>query len=157
REARHPRLDGHRERVLVDAGDGPRAGSPGAPGLSDEGPVEPPPGEVGARPRDTDHEGVHLSQRPPPVPAGHGAVAVPVARVGRACYTGRMRQVGVWVGMVVCVLGWARSGVAQPPADVLAYGVFAIQSAAIGSKARVQGDVGCLFGELSLGQSTRVG
>jgi hypothetical protein len=69
-----------------------------------------------------------------------------------------MRQVGVWMGMVVCVLGWAGSGAgaAEPPADVLAYVVFAIQNASIGSKAHVQGDVGCMFGELSLGQSTRI-
>jgi hypothetical protein len=67
-----------------------------------------------------------------------------------------MRKVGVWMGMVVCVLGWAASGAAEPPADVLAYGVFAIQDASIGSRARVQGDAGCLLGELSLGQSTRV-
>jgi hypothetical protein len=69
-----------------------------------------------------------------------------------------MRQVGVWMGlgMVVCVLGLATTAAADPPADVLAYGVFAIQGTSIGSRARVQGDVGCLFGELSLGQSTRV-
>jgi hypothetical protein len=48
------------------------------------------------------------------------------------------------------------SAAADPPGDVLAYGVFAIQDATVGSRARVTGDVGCLFGELSLGQSTRV-
>jgi hypothetical protein len=57
--------------------------------------------------------------------------------------------------MVVC-LGWATTVAAEPPNDVLAYGVFAIQDVSIGSHARVQGDVGCLFGGLSLGQSTRV-
>jgi hypothetical protein len=67
-----------------------------------------------------------------------------------------MRKVGVWMGMVACVLGRAAMVAAEPPTDVLAYGVFAIQDASIGSRARVEGDVGCLLGELSLGQSTRV-
>jgi hypothetical protein len=67
-----------------------------------------------------------------------------------------MRKVGVWMGMVACVLGWVATAAAEPPTDVLAYGVFAIQDVRIGSRARVQGDVGCMFGGLSLGQSTRV-
>ena len=45
---------------------------------------------------------------------------------------------------------------ADPPSDALAYAVFAFQRASIGSKAQVQGDAGCLFDELSLGQGTRV-
>jgi len=58
--------------------------------------------------------------------------------------------------MVAWALGFAATGAAEPPGDVLAYGVFAIQDARIGSRARVQGDAGCLLGELSLGQSARL-
>ncbi len=67
-----------------------------------------------------------------------------------------MRTVGVWLGIVGSVLGGAAIGAAAPPGDVTAYGVFGIQQTTIGSRARVKGDVGCFFGEVSLGQSTRV-
>lgn len=67
-----------------------------------------------------------------------------------------MRTLGVWLGMVAWVLGGAAIGAAAPPNDVMAYGVFGIQETTIGSRARVQGDVGCFFGAVSLGQSTHV-
>ena len=67
-----------------------------------------------------------------------------------------MRQ--VVVGMMVAawlVVGVAAVG-AQPSKSVLAYAAFGMQRVSVGSKARVTGDVGCLFDELSIGQGTRV-
>jgi hypothetical protein len=58
--------------------------------------------------------------------------------------------------VVAGVVAAASTARAQPPGDVLAYAVFAIQNVSVGSRARVTGDAGCLFGELALGQSTRL-
>ena len=67
-----------------------------------------------------------------------------------------MRRVGLWTVVVGMLIVRASSVWAAPPSDVLAYAVFAIQSASIGSHGRIQGDAGCLFDRLAIGQSTRV-
>jgi cytoskeletal protein CcmA (bactofilin family) len=64
-----------------------------------------------------------------------------------------MRRAAVWM---VVALGAGGPAAAAPPTDVRAYAAFGIDRVTIGAKARVTGDVGCLFEELSLGQGTRV-
>ena len=58
--------------------------------------------------------------------------------------------------LAVILVAQASRVLAAPPSDALAYAVFAIQKASVGSRARVQGDVGCLFDVLSIGQGTRI-
>lgn len=59
--------------------------------------------------------------------------------------------------VVAGVLAGAASGaVGAPPATALAYAVFGLQRVEVGAKGRVQGDVGCLFDELTVGRGTRI-
>lgn len=67
-----------------------------------------------------------------------------------------MRQVGVWMVLGAWLVASPSALRAEPPSDAGAYAVFAIQRATIGGRARVQGDVGCLFDALALGPGTRV-
>jgi cytoskeletal protein CcmA (bactofilin family) len=92
-----------------------------------------------------------LVHAPEPAPAG------PVAGPGAACYIDPMRQAVVVTMVVVGVLGGAVGPArAEPPANAAGYAVFGIASVTVGAKGRVDGDVGCLFAELALGQGTRV-
>src|SRR6478609_6004348 len=59
-----------------------------------------------------------------------------------------MRQLAVWLGLVVVVMG--RSAVAAPPTDAFAYAVLATERVDLGGKGRVQGDVGCLSSTVSV-------
>ena len=65
-----------------------------------------------------------------------------------------MRQLAVWLGLVVVVTG--RSAVAAPPTDAFAYAVLATERVDLGGKGRVQGDVGCLSSTVSVGPGTKV-
>jgi hypothetical protein len=67
-----------------------------------------------------------------------------------------MRWVGVWLMLGASLAGRVAVARAEPPADVLAYTLFAIKHASIGAKSRVQGDAGCLFTELALGPGVHV-
>jgi len=65
-----------------------------------------------------------------------------------------MRQLAVWLGLVVAVTG--RSALAAPPTDAMAYAVLGTERVSIGVKGRVQGDVGCLSTTLAVGAGTKV-
>ena len=67
-----------------------------------------------------------------------------------------MRQLGVWMMVVVSLVVRVPVALAAPPSDVLAYALFGIEHASVGGKARVQGDVGVLSNALELGAGTRV-
>jgi hypothetical protein len=65
-----------------------------------------------------------------------------------------MRQLAVWLGVVVVVTG--RSALAAPPTDPMAYAVLGTERVSIGAKSRVQGDVGCLSTGMDVGAGTKV-
>ena len=65
-----------------------------------------------------------------------------------------MRQLVVWLGLVMAVAG--RSAFAAPPTDAMAYAVLGTERVSIGAKGRVQGDVGCLSTTLAVGPGTKV-
>jgi cytoskeletal protein CcmA (bactofilin family) len=56
---------------------------------------------------------------------------------------------------VGAVSGSGAPAAAAPPSSATAYAVFATSGVEIGAKGRVDGDVGCLFAEVSLGRGTR--
>ena len=45
---------------------------------------------------------------------------------------------------------------ADPPSDVLSYGIFAMQDTRLRADARVTGDVGCLFDALTLARGGKI-
>jgi len=67
-----------------------------------------------------------------------------------------MRQVVVGMMVAAALSGWTTAQAAEPSTNVLAYAAFGMRRVSVGSKARVTGDLGCLFDELSIGQGTRV-